>query len=156
VGGIKGGVQRRATSVVAVLIAILAVLLVAAPAGSAAAGPADEARAAVATAAAQATAATQGTAAAQATAATQGTAAAQATAEAPGAGDRLDALPPLRHHLVKAAVARHRSGGHPLPAVLGRAAMFVLPAFALLLVHRCARATQAPPGRLAMSYPMRT
>jgi hypothetical protein len=144
VGGIKGGVQRRATSVVAVLIAILAVLLVAAPAGSAAAGPADEARAAVATAAAQATAATQGTAAAQ------------ATAEAPGAGDRLDALPPLRHHLVKAAVARHRSGGHPLPAVLGRAAMFVLPAFALLLVHRCARATQAPPGRLAMSYPMRT
>jgi hypothetical protein len=132
VGGIKGGVQRRATSVVAVLIAILAVLLVAAPAGSAAAGPADEGRVAVATAAAQ------------------------ATPEAPGASDRLDALPPLRHHLVKAAVARHRSGGHPLPAVLGRAAMFVLPAFALLLVHRCARATQAPPGRLAMSYPMRT
>jgi hypothetical protein len=144
VGGIKGGVQRRATSVVAVLIAIFAVLLVASPAGSAAAGPADGGRVAVATAAAQATAATQGTAAAQ------------ATAEAPGAGDRLDALPPLRHHLVKAAVARHRSGGHPLPAVLGRAAVFVLPAFAFLLVHRCARATQAPPGRLAMSYPMRT
>jgi hypothetical protein len=138
VGGIKGGVQRRATSVVAVLIAILAVLLVAAPAGSAATGPANEGRAAVATAAAQATAD------------------ALATAEAPAASDRLDALPPLRHHLVKAAVARHRSGGHPLPAVLGRAAMFVLPAFALLLVHRCARATQAPPGRLAMSYPMRT
>jgi hypothetical protein len=132
VGGIKGGVQRRATAAVAVLIAILAVLLVAAPAASAATGPADEARAAVATATAQ------------------------ATPEAPGASDRLDALPPLRHHLVKAAVARHRSGGHPLPAVLGRAAMFVLPAFAFLLVHRCARATQAPPGRLAMSYPMRT
>jgi hypothetical protein len=131
-GGIKGGVQRRATAAVAVLIAILAVLLVAAPAASAATGPADEARAAVATATAQ------------------------ATPEAPGASDRLDALPPLRHHLVKAAVARHRSGGHPLPAVLGRAAMFVLPAFAFLLVHRCARATQAPPGRLAMSYPMRT
>jgi hypothetical protein len=138
-GGIKGGVQRRATAAVAVLIAILAVLLVAAPAGSAATGPADEARAAVATATAQATAAD-----------------ALATPEAPGASDRLDALPPLRHHLVKAAVARHRSGGHPLPAVLGRAAMFVLPAFAFLLVHRCARATQAPPGRLAMSYPMRT
>jgi hypothetical protein len=137
VGGIKGGVQRRATSVVAVLIAIFAVLLVAAPAGSAATGPADEGRAAV-------------------TSAAQSTAATQATAEAPGASDRLDALPPLRHHLVKAAVARHRSGGHPLPAVLGRAAMFVLPAFAFVLVHRCARATQAPPGRLAMSYPMRT
>jgi hypothetical protein len=125
-------VQRRATAAVAVLIAILAVLLVAAPAASAATGPADEARAAAATATAQ------------------------ATPEATGASDRLDALPPLRHHLVKAAVARHRSGGHPLPAVLGRAAMFVLPAFAFLLVHRCARATQAPPGRLAMSYPMRT
>ena len=131
-GGIKGGVQRRATAAVAVLTAILAVLLVAAPAGSAATGPADEGRAAMATAAAQ------------------------ATPDAPGASDRLDALPPLRHHLVKAAVARHRGGGHPLPAVLGRAAMFVLPAFAFLLVHRCARATQAPPGRLAMSYPMRT
>ena len=84
------------------------------------------------------------------------TSAVQATPETPGASDRLDALPPLRGHLVKAAVARHRSGGHPLPAVLDRAAMFLLPAGAFLLVHRCARATQAPPGRLAMSYPMRT
>ena len=131
-GGIKGGVQRRATAAVAVLISMLAVLLLAAPAGSAATGPADEGRAAVATAAAQ------------------------VTPEAPGASDRLDALPPLRHHLVKVAVVRHRSGGHPLPALLGRAAMFLLPAGVFLLVHRCAHATQAPPGRLALSYPMRT
>lgn len=130
-GGIRGGVQRRAAAAVAVLIAVLAVLLVAAPAGSAATGPADGGRATV-------------------------TSAIQATPEAPGASDRLDALPPLRHHLVKAAVARHRSGGHPLPAVLGSTALFLLPAFAFLLVHRCARATQAPPGRLALSYPMRT
>ena len=130
-GGIRGGVQRRAAAAVAVLIAIFAVLLVAAPAGSAATGPAGGGQSTV-------------------------TSAIQATPEAPGTSDRLDALPPLRHHLVKAAVARHRSGGHPLPAVLGRTAMFVLPALAFLLVHRCARATQAPPGRLAMSYPMRT
>jgi hypothetical protein len=131
VGGIKDGVQRRATAAVAVLIALLAVLLLAAPAGAAATGPADEGRTAV-------------------------TSAAQATPEVPGASDRLDSLPPLRHHLVKVAVARHRSGGHPMPAVLGRTATLLLPAFAFLLVHRCARATQAPPGRLAMSYPMRT
>lgn len=129
-GGIKGGAKRHATAAVSVLIAMLAVLL-AAPAGFAAAGPADEGRAAV-------------------------TSAVQATPETPGASDRLDALPPLRSHLVKAAVARHRSGGHPVPAVLDRAAMFILPACAFLLVHRCARATQAPPGRLALSYPMRT
>ena len=130
-GRIKGGVQRRATAAVAVLIAMLAVLLLAAPAGSATTGPADQGQEAV-------------------------TSAAQAAPEAPGASDHLDALPPLRHHLVKVAVARHRSGGHPLPAVLGRAAMFLLPAYAFVLIHRCARATQAPPGRLAMSYPMRT
>ncbi|MET0788147.1 MAG: hypothetical protein ABWY33_02780 [Cellulomonas sp.] len=131
VGGIKGGVRRPATAAVAVLIAMLAVLLLAAPAGSAATGPADAGRAAVASAV-------------------------QASHEIPGASDRLDALPPLRSHFIRAARARHRSGGHPLPAVLGRAAMFLLPACAFLLVHRCARATQAPPGRLAMSYPMRT
>ena len=130
-GGIKGGVRRRATAAVAVLIAMLAVLLLAAPVGSAAAGAADEGQAAL-------------------------TSAVQATPETPGASDRLDALPPLRSHLIKAAVARHRSGGHPLPALLGRGAMFLLPAYAFVLIHRCARATQAPPGRLAMSYPMRT
>ena len=143
-GGIKGGVQRRATAAVAVLIAIFAVLLLAAPAGAAATGPADEGRTAV-TSVAQAASAAQAAAEAPA-----------ATAEAPGASDRLDALPPLRQHLVKIAVTRHRNGGHPLPAVLGRAAMFLRPAGAFLLVHCCARATQAPPGRLAMSYPMRT
>jgi hypothetical protein len=131
VSGFGGVVWRRATVAVAGLIAVLAVLLLAGPAGSAVTGPAGEGQRAV-------------------------TSAIEASPEIPGASDRLDALPPLRHHLVKAAVARHRSGGHPLPAVLGRAAMFVLPAFAFLLVHRCARATQAPPGRLAMSYPMRT
>ena len=67
--GIKGGVQRRATAAVAVLIAILAVLLLAAPAGAAVTRPADEGRAAV-------------------------TSAVQATPESPGATDRLDALPP--------------------------------------------------------------
>jgi hypothetical protein len=137
VGGIKGGVRRHATPAVAVLIAMLAVLLLAAPTGSAATGSADAGQAAV-------------------TSAVQATAESQAAPEAPGASDRLHALPPLRHHLVKVAVARHRSGGHPLPALLGRAAMFLLPAGVFLLVPRCARATQAPPGRLAMSYPMRT
>ena len=143
-GGIRGGVQRHATAAVAVLIAILAIMLLAAPAGAAVTGPADDGRAA-ATSAAQAASAAPVAAEAPA-----------ATAEAPGASDRLDALPPLRHHLVKVAVVRHRNGGHPLPAFLGRAAMFLLPAGAFLLVHRCARATQAPPGRLALSYPMRT
>ena len=122
---------RRATVAVAGLIAVLAVLLLAGPVGSAVTAPAGEGQGAVASAI-------------------------QASPEAPGASDRLDALPPLRQHLIKAAVTRHRSGGgHPLPAVFG-AAMFLLPVCAFVLIHRCARATQAPPGRFALSYPMRT
>ena len=148
-GGTTGGVQRRATAAVAVLIAIFAALLLAAPAGAAATGPTDEGRTVV-------TSAAEAGAESQASAESQVEAASQATPESPGASDRFVAPPPLRHHLVKAAVARHRGGGHPLPAVLGRAAMFLLPAGAFLLAHRCARATQAPPGRLALSYPMRT
>jgi hypothetical protein len=130
VGGFGGVVWRRATVAVAGLIAVLAVLLLAGPAGSAVTGPAGEGQRAV-------------------------TSAIEAAPEIAGASDRLDALPPLHHHLVKAAVTRHRSGGHPVPAVFG-AAMFLLPVCAFMLIHRCARATQAPPGRLALSYPMRT
>ena len=154
-GEITGGVQRRATAAVAVLIAILAALLLAAPAGAAATGPADQGRTVV-TSAAQASAGSQVTPESQAAATSQAAPESQVTPESPAASDRLDVLPPLRHHLVKAAVARHRGGGHPLSAALGRAAVFLLPAGAFLLLHRCARATQALPGRLALSYPMRT
>jgi hypothetical protein len=134
---------------------MLAVLLLAAPAGAAATGPANEGQAAV-TSALQATPETPEASDRQTPGASDRQTPAASDRQTPGVSDRLDALPPLRVHVIKATVARHRSGGHPLAALLGRAPMSLLPACAFLLIHRCARATQALPGRLALSYPMRT
>lgn len=129
--GLEGVVRRRMTPIVAVLLTVLAMLMLTGSLTSASARPASHAHEPVAISS-------------------------QQSAGTSPASHQTHTLPPVHGHHMKPAVVRHRGGGRPLPGASGHAAPLSQSSDAGLLHPRWARATEAVPGRLATTYPMRT